>query len=77
MLDPELSVIDAYGLRNTDVPELSLHAAYLIGTDGRVEYRKVARRRVAPDELLFAIDGAAVSFCAGSCEAERSIYALD
>jgi len=39
-----------------DRPELSLHAIYIIDRDGKVFYRKVARRRSHPDELLDALD---------------------
>ncbi len=54
--DPELKVIRAWGLENEDVGDLSLHAVYLLDTDGAVFYRKVARRRAYPPEFLDAID---------------------
>ena len=54
--DPELKVIRDWGLENTDVGDLSLHAVYLMDPDGTVFYRKVARRRAYPPEFLDAID---------------------
>lgn len=54
--DPTQRVIDGFGLVNTDAPELSLHAIYIIDGDGKVFYRKVARRRAYSDELLDALD---------------------
>ncbi len=41
---------------NPDTPELSLHAIYIVDPQGRVFYRKIARRRAYADELLDAID---------------------
>lgn len=54
--DPEQGVIKAWGLTNPDVPELALHAVYLIDRDGKVFYRKIARRRAYPPEFLDAVD---------------------
>ena len=54
--DPELEVIRAWGLENTDVGDLSLHAVYLLDPDGTIFYRKIARRRAYPPEFLDAID---------------------
>lgn len=49
-------MIGQFGLINTDRPELSLHAIYIIDSDGVVFYRKVARRRAYADELFAALD---------------------
>lgn len=65
--DIDYANIRRWGLENPDVKELALHAAFVVEQDGRISYRKVARRRVKPDELLFALDGASVACCAGSC----------
>ncbi|MBK6918015.1 MAG: peroxiredoxin family protein [Deltaproteobacteria bacterium] len=54
--DPDEVVIGRYGLVNPDTPELSLHAIYIVDPQGRVFYRKIARRRAYADELLDAID---------------------
>lgn len=54
--DPELKVIREWGLENTDVGDLSLHAVYLMDPDGTIFYRKIARRRAYPPEFLDAID---------------------
>ena len=54
--DPDLSVIRACGLENADVDDLSLHAVYILDTDGTIFYRKIARRRAYPPEFLDAID---------------------
>jgi len=54
--DPGLDVIRAFGLENPDVPELSLHAVYIVDEEGTVFYRKVARRRAYSREFLDAID---------------------
>ena len=65
--DPEGKVIDAWGIRNQDNGELALHGAFLVDADKTITYRKVARRRVGPAELLHAIDGDAVICCPGGC----------
>ena len=54
--DPKLEVIRDWGLENTDVGDLSLHAVYLLDPDGTIFYRKIARRRAYPPEFLDAID---------------------
>jgi peroxiredoxin len=54
--DPELRIIGSFALENPDVPELSLHAVYIIDEQGKVFYRKVARRRAYSREFLDAID---------------------
>ena len=51
-----MKVIRAWGLENTDVGDLSLHAVYLLDPDGTIFYRKIARRRAYPPEFLDAID---------------------
>ena len=56
LADPEQRVIGKFGLVNEDRPELSLHAIYIVDRDGKVFYRKVARRRAYADEPLDAID---------------------
>jgi len=54
--DPELKIIRSFELENPDVPELSLHAVYIIDEQGKVFYRKVARRRAYSKEFLDAVD---------------------
>jgi peroxiredoxin len=54
--DPEQTIIGSFGIANPDVPELSLHAVYIIDETGKVFYRKVARRRAYSQEFLDAID---------------------
>ena len=55
-------MIGQFGLINADRTELSLHAIYIIDGDGKVFYRKVARRRAYSDELLDALDYRAGSY---------------
>jgi len=64
--DPEQRVIGQFGLINTDRTELSLHAIYIIDPDGKVFYRKVARRRAYSNELLDALDYHAGKYRSGS-----------
>ncbi len=54
--DPDLEVIRRFGLENTEVGDLSLHAVYILDRDGKIFYRKVARRRPYSPEFLAAID---------------------
>lgn len=54
--DPDLAVIRKWGLENTDVGNLSLHAVFILDQKGKVFYRKVARRRPYSPEFLDAID---------------------
>lgn len=54
--DPDLQLIGALDLVNPDEPGLALHAAFIVDEAGIVFYRKIARRRVQPAELLDAID---------------------
>jgi peroxiredoxin len=54
--DPEQQIIGRFGIANADEPELSLHAVYIVDQDGKVLYRKVARRRPYARELLDAVD---------------------
>ena len=54
--DPTQHVVRAFGVQNPDTQSLALHAVYIVGTDGRVVYRKVASRRPTAEELLDAID---------------------
>jgi mycoredoxin-dependent peroxiredoxin len=54
--DPELDVIGKWGLENTDVGNLSLHAVFILDEAGKIFYRKVARRRPYSPEFLDAID---------------------
>ncbi len=54
--DPKMEVIKGWGLQNKDVPDLALHAVYILDTDGKIFYRKVARRRAYSKEFLSAID---------------------
>jgi peroxiredoxin len=54
--DPEQRIIGAFGLVNPDQPDLSLHAIYIVDSDGKVFYRKIGRRRAYSDELIDALD---------------------
>lgn len=54
--DPELALIRRFGLENPDVPDLALHAVYIVDEEGKVFYRKIARRRAYSQEFLDAID---------------------
>lgn len=59
-------MIDGFGLVNEDRPELSLHAIYIIDPDGKIFYRKIARRRAYSNELLDALDYRAGTYRAGT-----------
>jgi hypothetical protein len=54
--DPEQSVVRAYGVQNPTTKELALHAVYIVDSDARIFYRKVALRRPTSNELIDAID---------------------
>jgi peroxiredoxin len=54
--DPDLEVIRRFGLENTDVGNLSLHAVFILDEQGKIFYRKIARRRPYSPEFLDAID---------------------
>lgn len=54
--DPEQRIILRFGISNPDEPELALHAVYIVDEEGKVFYRKVARRRPYSQEFLDAID---------------------
>ncbi|NKB99191.1 MAG: redoxin domain-containing protein [Pseudomonadales bacterium] len=54
--DPEQSVVKAFRVQNPDTQELALHAVYILDQDGRIFYRKVARRRPVSNELIDAVD---------------------
>jgi peroxiredoxin len=54
--DPDLQVIGTWGLENTEVGDLALHAVFILDRDGKIFYRKVARRRPYSPEFLQAID---------------------
>lgn len=54
--DPDLSVVGAFALENQEVGEMAIHATYVVAQDGKVIYRKVARRRPMSGEILDAID---------------------
>src|SRR5262245_17764831 len=54
--DPQQRIIGKFGLINEDEPELSLHAIFIIDENGKIFYRKVARRRAYSDELIDALD---------------------
>lgn len=54
--DPQQEIILRFGISNPDQPELALHAVYIVDEDGKVFYRKVARRRPYSPEFLDAID---------------------
>jgi len=55
-MDPEMKLIESFDLVNPDVPELALHAVYIVDEQGEVFYRKIARRRAYSREFLDAID---------------------
>jgi len=65
--DPEMTVIDQWGIRNQDAPELALHSIFMVDKAGEIFYRKIARRRAKSQELLYALDRAPASCCPGSC----------
>ncbi|TPV92744.1 MAG: peroxiredoxin family protein [Myxococcales bacterium FL481] len=67
--DPDLAVIDAFDVRNEQAGDLPLHAVFIVNREGNVTYRKIARRRVRPDELLAALDGERLRCCPGRCDA--------
>ncbi len=54
--DPDQRIVKAFGVQNPDTRELALHAVYLVDRQGKVFYRKVARRRPTSDELIDAVD---------------------
>lgn len=54
--DPKQEIIGRFGLINPDVPELALHAIYIVDEEGTIFYRKVARRRAYSREFIDAID---------------------
>jgi peroxiredoxin len=54
--DPELRLIRALDLENPEHDGLALHAVFIVDEDGRIFYRKIARRRASAQELLDAID---------------------
>lgn len=54
--DPDQAVVEAFGVQNPDTNELALHAVYIVDTDRRIFYRKVALRRPTSNELIDAID---------------------
>lgn len=54
--DPQQVIIEDFDLVNPDVPELALHAVYIVDEQGKVFYRKIARRRAYSREFLDAID---------------------
>lgn len=69
--DPDLRVIDAYELRNPEEGDLAFQAVFVVGINGRVSYRKIARRRVGAQELEFALDGVPTRCCPGDCDDPR------
>lgn len=54
--DPDQDIVRAFAVQNPDTRELALHAVYIIDRQGRIFYRKVARRRPVSAELIDAID---------------------
>ncbi|MEM9624346.1 MAG: hypothetical protein AAF993_22085, partial [Pseudomonadota bacterium] len=46
----------AFGVQNPDTQELALHAVYALDENGKIFYRKVARRRPVSAELIDAVD---------------------
>ncbi|MEM7099371.1 MAG: redoxin domain-containing protein [Pseudomonadota bacterium] len=69
--DPDQSVVKAFRVQNPDTQELALHAVYILSTEGRVVYRKVARRRPVSAELIDAIDAHLGTFPATDTAAPR------
>ncbi|MCB9755378.1 MAG: peroxiredoxin family protein [Myxococcales bacterium] len=65
--DPEMKVIDQYGVRNPDTPELALHSVFVVDKTGAIIYRKIARRRVKSREIVWALQRAAIQCCPGNC----------
>lgn len=65
--DPDLRMIDAYGLRHLaahDGQDIALSATVLIDADGVVRWTSVTRNvrvRPSPDEVLAAIDALAAA----------------
>jgi peroxiredoxin len=65
--DPDLRMIDAYGLRHVaahDGQDIALSATVLIDTEGVVRWTSVTRNvrvRPNPDEVLAAIDALGVA----------------
>ena len=54
--DPDQEVVQAFKVQNPKTKQLALHAVYIVDTDGKVFYRKVASRRPTSEELIDAID---------------------
>jgi peroxiredoxin len=54
--DPEQKVIQGWGLQNPDATDLALHAVYILDKEGKIFYRKIARRRAYSKEFIAAID---------------------
>ncbi|MFV2089897.1 MAG: peroxiredoxin family protein [Pseudomonadales bacterium] len=54
--DPGQTIVKVFGVQNPDTQELALHAVYIVDEQGRIFYRKVARRRPVSAELIDAID---------------------
>jgi len=55
--DTDQEIMGRFGIINPKTKGLALHAVYIVAPDGKVLYRKVARRRPKAAELLDAIDG--------------------
>jgi hypothetical protein len=54
--DTNQAIINAFSIQNSDTQELAQHAVYILDTNGRIFYRKVAGRRPVSAELIDAID---------------------
>lgn len=54
--DPKKELIGRLDLINEDNPDLALHAVFILDAQGKVFYRKIARRRAYSPEFLDAID---------------------
>ena len=54
--DPKQQLIGQVDLINPDVEDLALHAVFILDEEGKVFYRKIARRRAYSPEFLDAID---------------------
>src|SRR5262245_5139971 len=64
LADPQMKVVDTYGLRHPgghEGQDIALSATFLIDENGTVAWRSLAqniRKRPHPDEILAEIDGA-------------------
>ena len=69
--DQDQTLQRAFGVQNPDTQELALHAVYVVNTQKKVVYRKIAGRRPLSAELLDAIDHARGQYPLGDTAPER------